>query len=120
MARYADFFLLAIPKGKLPLYRPMTRLFGKVIKEYGALAYSEYVEHTIEPKMQRMLGRAVALKPGEKIIFSYVEFASKAARDRAMKLLMADPRLQVMMKKKPPFDMKRMIYGGFSEIYRMK
>jgi uncharacterized protein YbaA (DUF1428 family) len=41
-------------------------------------------------------------------------FKSRADRDRVNAKVMKDPRLIKMMKKGPmPFDVKRMVYGGF-------
>ena len=53
-------------------------------------------------------------KPGETIIFSWIVYKSRAHRDKVNAKVMADPRLRKMMEKsKMPFDMKRMVYGGF-------
>ena len=51
---------------------------------------------------------------GETVVFSWIVFKSKADRDRVNKRVMKDPRLADMMDPKAiPFDMKRMVYGGF-------
>ena len=48
----------------------------------------------------------------ETVIFSWIVWPSKAARDAGMKKSMEDPRLD--MKANPmPFDGQRLIYGGF-------
>ena len=39
----------------------------------------------------------------------------RATRDAANKKIMADPRLKKMMEN-PPFDGKRMIFGGFKPL----
>ena len=58
--------------------------------------------------------RSVKLKPGETVVFSWIVFKSRAHRDRVNAKVMKDPRLADMMNPKTvPFDMKRMIYGGF-------
>ncbi len=60
--------------------------------------------------------RSVKVKRGETVVFSWILFKSKRDRDRINKLVMADKRLGKMMEKmkgKPPFDSKRMIFGGF-------
>lgn len=120
MAIYTDFFLLAVPKGKLSAYRKLASEFGKVAKDYGALAYREFVQDTVDPKTLASLGKSVGLKKSEVVIFSYIHYSSKASRNSFMKKMMTDPRLLAMSKKKSPADMKRMIYAGFKMIYEMK
>jgi uncharacterized protein YbaA (DUF1428 family) len=46
------------------------------------------------------------------VVFSWVTWASKQARDEGWKAIMADPRTK-MDHGAMPFDGKRMIYGGF-------
>ena len=60
------------------------------------------------------IGQAVKRKEDETVVFSWITWASRGARDEGMKKVMADPRLtQVEM----PFDGKRMIYGGFETLF---
>ncbi len=49
----------------------------------------------------------------EKIVYSWVEWPSKEARDIGWKKAMEDPR---MKRGKMPFDGQRVIYGGFKPI----
>jgi uncharacterized protein YbaA (DUF1428 family) len=59
----------------------------------------------------------VKLKPDEVVVFSYIVYKSRAARDKINKKIMEDPRLKDMMGgKEMPFDGKRMIYGGFETL----
>ncbi len=59
--------------------------------------------------------KAIKLKPGETIIYAAVEFKSESHRNSVMKKVMADPEVATLMPTgtKPPFDYKRMVYGGF-------
>jgi uncharacterized protein YbaA (DUF1428 family) len=58
--------------------------------------------------------RSVQRKPSETVVFSWIVFKSRADRDRVNAKVMKDPRMEKMMKEeKPPFDGKRMVYGGF-------
>jgi uncharacterized protein YbaA (DUF1428 family) len=61
--------------------------------------------------------RAVKIKPGETVVFSYIVFRSRKQRDSVNAKVMKDKRLASMMDmKNMPFDAKRMIYGGFKSI----
>ena len=66
----------------------------------------------------RHFRRAVKLKPGEVVVFSWILYKSRAQRDRVNAKVMKDPRLAKMMEGKieMPFDGKRMIFGGFKPI----
>ena len=51
MPRYADGFLLAVPKRKLAAYRKISRKAGKIWKEHGALEYIECAGDDLKVKM---------------------------------------------------------------------
>jgi len=58
---------------------------------------------------------AVKRNDDEAVVFSWIVWPSREARDEGMDAVMADPRVQP--EKNPmPFDGKRMIYGGFEVI----
>ena len=58
--------------------------------------------------------KAVKLKPGEMPFFSFIVYKSRADRDKVNAKVMSDPRMKKMMEKGPmPFEVKRMVYGGF-------
>ena len=59
---------------------------------------------------------AVKREADETVIFSWVSWPSRAARDEGWKKVMADPRMQSGAMAEPPFDGKRMIYGGFEVV----
>jgi uncharacterized protein YbaA (DUF1428 family) len=52
------------------------------------------------------------LKPGETVVFSYVVFKSRAHRDRVNARVMKE-MASMGAPKDMPFDVKRMVYGGF-------
>ena len=54
---------------------------------------------------------AVQARDDESVIFSWIEWPSKQARDQGWEKAMNDPRMKGMQM---PFDGKRMIYGGFA------
>jgi uncharacterized protein YbaA (DUF1428 family) len=54
----------------------------------------------------------VQRKPDETVVFSWVSWPSRQARDEAWKKLMDDPRMNPATNPMP-CDGKRLIYGGF-------
>jgi uncharacterized protein YbaA (DUF1428 family) len=114
---YVDGYVLPVPKKNLPTYRRMAQKAGKIWKEHGALEYRECIGDDLEVKAAAEFGlmsfpRQMKLKPGETVVFSWVVFKSRAHRDRVNAKVMSDPRL-TNMPKTMPFDVKRMVYGGF-------
>lgn len=115
MPKYADGFLLPVPKRKLAAYRRIARLAGKVWREHGALDYKECAGDDMNVKFGVPFPRQMKLKPGEVPVFSWILFKSRRDRDRVNAAVMKDPRLAKMMDPKAmPFDVKRMVYGGFT------
>jgi uncharacterized protein YbaA (DUF1428 family) len=114
---YVDGFIVPVPKNKLKAYVSLARKAGKIWREYGALDYHEYVADDVSMGKLTSFPRSVKMKPTETVVFSYIAYKSRRDRDRINAKVMKDPRLAKMMDPKAmPFDMKRMIYGGFKPL----
>ena len=109
---YVDGFVLAVPKDRLDDYKALARAAGDVWREYGALAYVEAVADDVPYGELTSFPRAVQAKEDEVVIFSWIVYPSREARDAINAKVMADERLKGDMNQMP-FDGKRMIYGGF-------
>jgi uncharacterized protein YbaA (DUF1428 family) len=59
--------------------------------------------------------RGIKTKPAETVVFSWIVYKSRAHRDHVNAKVMKDPRF-AKIPKVMPFDMKRMLYGGFKTI----
>jgi uncharacterized protein YbaA (DUF1428 family) len=115
--RYVDGFVLPVPKKNLPAYVRMARKAGKVWREHGALEFRECVGDDLNIKMGVPFPRTFKVKPTETVMFSYIVFRSRAHRDRVNAQVIKDPRLAKMCDpKNMPFDVKRMVYGGFKTL----
>jgi uncharacterized protein YbaA (DUF1428 family) len=114
MSKYADVYLAPVPEENLAVYKKLATAAGKIFVKHGALRYREYVASDLDIEGVVPFPKRIKLKPGETLIYASVEFKSEAHRNKVMKSIMADPDLGKMMENtKPPFDYKRMVYGGF-------
>jgi uncharacterized protein YbaA (DUF1428 family) len=110
--RYVDGFVIPLPRKNVQAYRRIALKAGKIWREYGALEFRECVGDDLAVKGMVPFARRIKLKPGETVVFSWIVFKSRAHRDRVNAKVMKDPRLD-MDPKSMPFDVKRMLYGGF-------
>lgn len=95
-------------------YRRFAETAADVLRDHGALRVVEGWGDDVPDGKVTDFRRAVAAGEGETIVFSWIEWPDKAARDAGMAAVMADPRMQ--FDQTTPFDLKRMIYGGFAVI----
>jgi uncharacterized protein YbaA (DUF1428 family) len=113
---YVDGFVLPVPRKKLPAYQRMAQKAGRIWQEYGALECRECVGDDLDVKMGRSFPRQLRLKRGETVVFSWIVYRSRAHRDQVNAKVMKDPRIASMDPKGMPFDVKRMVYGGFNTL----
>ena len=52
----------------------------------------------------------------EVVVFSWITYPSREARDRVNAAVMEDPWMKDMKMEDMPFDGKRMIWGGFESL----
>lgn len=92
----------------------MAQRAGRIWRTYGALDYKECAGDDLNVKMGVLFPRLTRLKRGETVVFSWIVYKSRTHRDRVNAKVMKDPRLANMCDPKSmPFDVKRMVYGGF-------
>lgn len=114
---YVDGFVIPVPRKNVKTYRRIARKAGKVWMEHGALEYRECAGDDLKIKGMAMFPQAARARPNETVIFSWIVYKSRAHRDRVNARVMKDPRIANMMDMDAmPFDVKRMVYGGFKTI----
>ncbi len=109
---YVDGFIIPVHKDRLEDYRALARLGAEVFKDHGALAVVECVGDDVPYGTLTSFPRSVQATEDEVVVFSWIIHASREARDATNAKAMADERLKECMTN-PPFDGKRMIWGGF-------
>ena len=109
---YIDAFMAAVPTTKQEAYRQHATQMAPLYKQHGALqvvsCWGEGGDDLPEGKLTSM-PMAVQCQADETVVFSWVVWPSKTARDAGLAAIMADPRTPQDM----PFDGKRPIHGGF-------
>ena len=108
---YVDGCLIPVPTDRKSDYLEMADKHAALLKEYGATRVVDAWGDDIPAGKITDYQGAVQAKDGETVIFSWVEWPSKEARDQGWDKAMKDPRMEAM---KMPFDGQRMIYGGFA------
>ncbi|WP_428031845.1 DUF1428 domain-containing protein [Ancylobacter sp.] len=111
---YVDGFVVAVPTDKKDAYRAMAEKAAPIFLEHGALRAVEAWGDDVPDGKVTDFRRAVKATPEETVVFSWIEWPSRAARDAGMKAFMEDPRLKDMTDM--PFDGQRMIFGGFAPL----
>ena len=84
-----------------------------LFKEYGAIRVVECWGDDVPEGERTSFLKAVECGQDESVVFSWVVWPSREARDLGMQKLEADPRMQ---EEEMPFDGSRLIYGGFQVV----
>jgi uncharacterized protein YbaA (DUF1428 family) len=107
---YVDGFVIPVPAGKKQAYRALAAKMAPMFKEFGATRIVECWGDDLPDGKLTDFKRAVKTEDDEAVVFSWIEWPSKAVRDAGNERMKTDPRMQPG---DMPFDGKRMIFGGF-------
>ena len=113
---YVDGYVVAVPTANRITYRQHAENAATVFKENGALAVVECWGDDVPEGKLTSYTMAVKREADESVVFSWVTWSSKDARNEAWGKIMQDPRMSPQNRGIPPFDGKRLIYGGFQMI----
>jgi uncharacterized protein YbaA (DUF1428 family) len=112
---YVDGFICAVPNSSKDAYIDYARKYGQLFKEYGASSVVDCWGDDVPEGKLTSFTLAVKRETEESVVFSWITWPSKQARDEGWKKLMQDPRMSPQ-NNVMPFDGKRVIYGGFQII----
>jgi uncharacterized protein YbaA (DUF1428 family) len=111
MMGYMDVWVMPVRKDRLEDYKALAVTYATVWKDHGALAVTEALGEGLAWGAVTSFPRAVQLADDEVCVLWMMRFADKAAHDRAVEAVMADPRLaDVDM---GMVDGARLFFGGF-------
>lgn len=121
MAHYIDGFVFPVPRYRVNEYKHVAEAVAEIWKQHGALDYLEYVGDDMNREGTRSFTDLVDASEDETVVFGWVVFDSREARDLINDKVAADPRVAdliapLMDPSNPVFDAKRMGYGGFQSL----
>jgi uncharacterized protein YbaA (DUF1428 family) len=112
---YVDGFVVAVPAGSKDLYLKQAAEAAAMFREFGATRIVEcWGDDVPDGKVTDFRG-AVKAEVGETVVFSWIEFPSRAVRDAAHEKMKGDRRMHAISAELA-FDGQRMIFGGFAPI----
>ena len=114
---YVAGLVIPVPADKMEAYRQWAERSAEFFKEYGCLEIVESWEDNVPTGKLTDFRRAVDAKDGEKIVFCWQVWPSRAALDAAEAKMHRDPGMAISGE--IPFDPRRLILGGFAPIYTM-
>lgn len=114
---YIDGFLIPVRKEDQETYRLHEVKWWKEFRALGALTIVAGWGDDVPAGKQTDFLRAVDLQEGEAVVFCWMTWPDKETRNKAYATMMerskSDPDMQASAM---PFDGKRMVYGGFTQI----
>ena len=116
---YIQAFIVPVPEARKEDYRKMAADAWDMFRKYGATRVVEaYGDDVPEGKVTDFY-RAAHAKPGEKIVFSYMEWPSREVCDEAAGKMQSDPDMKMPEGMEMPFDGMRMVWGGFVPVVEL-
>ena len=93
---YVDGFVIPVASGDRERYRAAAQKFHDMFKDCGAIRQVECWGDDVPDGKVTDFKRAVDAKPDETVVFAWIEYPSKEARDAANKKIMEDPEMKSM------------------------
>jgi uncharacterized protein YbaA (DUF1428 family) len=112
---YVQGFVVPVKADRKDDYRKLAEEVWELFAEFGGRRVIEAWQDDVPHGQRTDFFRAVDAEADEAVVFSLIEWDSKAACDAAAAKMQSDER----MKSPPPdmpFDGKRMIFGGFTPV----
>ena len=107
---YIDGVVCAVPTANKEVYQAHAIETATEFKKYGAISVVECWGNEVPDGKVTSLPMAVQCKEDETVVFSWITWPSKQARDAGWGKMMEESEV---LAKPFPYDASRMIYGGF-------
>ncbi len=110
---YIDGYITVVPHTHQAEFVQHVKQCAPIYQEYGALrVFDAWADDLPGADRINSFGHAMQLSDGENIVFSWIEWPTRAMRNAAWPLIVRDPRMSPAFST-APFDSKRMLRGGF-------
>ena len=86
--------IAAVPGANKQAYLDHARLAGDIFKKHGALKLVKHSGDDIPEGEVTSQPKAVQCKPDETVVFSWISWPSKEARDTEMQAVISDPVIE--------------------------
>jgi uncharacterized protein YbaA (DUF1428 family) len=120
---YVDGFVIAVATENRQGFIDHAQEMGRLFLDMGATRIVECWGDDVPDGKVTDFRRAVQATGEETVCFSWVEWPDKATRDAAFarmeEMMKTDDRFDPA-KNPPPFDGKRMIFGGFAPVVTLE
>lgn len=114
---YVDGFVAAVPSHQKDVYRQHAETAARFFKRHGALSVIECWGDDVPEGEVNSFHTAVMKKPDETVVFSWIVWPDKAARDTGNARVFEDMKAAGEEMTDMPFDGKRLIFGGFEVLF---
>lgn len=112
---YFEGFIVPVPEGNKDAFAKHANELSASLRDCGVRRQLEAWGTDVPEGKLTDFRKAVDAKPGENVVFAWFEYPDRKARDASNERMMSDPDM-AEAGKDPPFDGKRMIFGGFETV----
>lgn len=116
--KYVTGYVAPVPNDKKDAYIKFAKKWAEFLKKNGALSVVENWGYDVPEGKITSFPISVKLNKKETVVFSWVTWASKEAKDAAWEKVHNDEGLKADMENMP-FDGERMIFGEFETIINL-
>ena len=116
---YVEGFVIAVPTANKEKFRLHGETIDQLFIKHGAVQVIEAWGEDVPKGETTDFYKAVKAKDDETIVFSWVFWPDKAARDAGNEKIMEEMQTVGEDAMQMPFDGKRMIYGGFDVLVKL-
>jgi uncharacterized protein YbaA (DUF1428 family) len=115
---YIDGFLIPVPADNKDAHVAAATKAAELFKEFGATCVVENRGDDLPDGKLCDVKLAVKAEKTETVVFSWIEWPSKAVRGASHARFMSDARMKALGEM--PFDGKRLIFGGFKTLLNVQ
>lgn len=117
---YVQGFIIPVPAAQREAYRKLADEAWPMFEGYGALRVLEAWGDDVPGGKLTDFRRAVRAEAGEQVVFAFMEWPSREVCDAAAEKMKNDDAMPPPEGAALPFDMQRMVYGGFTRLVTLQ